>query len=85
MGAIARAKVPINRQKARLSMWRIWTRGWGIRSWWWWVRNEGFWQWIAFRLPRRIAYWAFIRVHAEGEMSWTFAEVADHWENRVRR
>lgn len=54
-------------------MWRIWTRGWGIRDWWHWFSREGFWCWIAFRLPRKLAYWAFIRVHAAGEANWTFA------------
>lgn len=66
-------------------MWRLWTRGWGPRDWWHWFTSEGFPSWIARRLPRRIAYWAFIRVHAAGEANWTFAEVADHWENRARR
>jgi hypothetical protein len=45
-------------------MWRIWTKGWGPVCWWHWFSHEGFPQWVAWALPRRIALWAFIRVHA---------------------
>lgn len=45
-------------------MWRLWTPGWGVRDWWQWVRREGLPLWIAFRLPRRVVYWAYIRVSA---------------------
>lgn len=47
-----------------LHLWRLWTRGWGPRHWWFWVRTEGFPLWVARKLPPRIVYWAFIRVHA---------------------
>lgn len=43
-------------------LWRIWTPGWGFRSWWFWVTDSGFPLWVAWKLPRRIALWAFIRV-----------------------
>ena len=45
-------------------MWRLWTRGWGVRAWWHWFTTDGFPMWCAWRLPRYIAYWAFIRVYA---------------------
>lgn len=45
-------------------MWRIWTRGWGIRAWWHWFSDQGFPMFVAWSLPRRIALWAFIRVMA---------------------
>lgn len=47
-------------------MWRIWTRGFGPRDWWHWFREQGFPMWVAWRLPHRIALWAFIRVYAKG-------------------
>jgi hypothetical protein len=46
-------------------MWRFWTRGWGPRSWWMWFRDEGFPMWVAWRLPKRVALWTFIRVYAK--------------------
>jgi hypothetical protein len=62
-------------------MWRLWTRGWGPRYWWLWFRHEGLPFWLARRLPRSVAYWAFIRVHAAGEVDWTFNEVAKNWHS----
>lgn len=60
-------------------MWRLWTRGWGPRSWWYWVR-EATPRAIAMRLPRRIALWAFIRVHAaEPNGPGNYASAYDHW------
>lgn len=50
-------------------MWRLWTRGWGVRAWWFWWRTEGFPIWVAWRLPRRVALWAFIRVYANSHQS----------------
>jgi hypothetical protein len=38
--------------------------------------------WIAMHLPARIAYFAFIRVHAASEVHWSFREVAETWEQR---
>lgn len=63
-------------------MWRLWTRGWGPRAWWYWFRTEGFPMWFAWRLPPRLAYWVFIRVYAldgqgPGE---DFKRVCDAWE-----
>lgn len=46
-------------------MWRLWTRGWGPRSWWYWM-GEATPRWIAFHLPRQVMLWAFIRVYANG-------------------
>lgn len=45
-------------------MWRIWTRGWGVRAWWFWFREEKIPMTLAWMLPRKIALWAFIRVMA---------------------
>lgn len=50
-------------------MWRIWTRGWGPRAWWFWFSTEGLPMWIAWKLPKRIALWAFIRVYAKDGQS----------------
>lgn len=44
-------------------MWRLWTRGWGPRAWWFWFKNEAFPMWCAWRVPRYIALWVFIRVY----------------------
>ncbi len=45
-------------------MWRIWTKGWGPRAWWYWFRHEAFPLWCAFHVPRWLAYWCTIRVFA---------------------
>jgi hypothetical protein len=37
---------------------------------------------IAMALPRKVAYFAFIRVHAAGEIWWSFKDVADNWERK---
>lgn len=39
-----------------------------IAGWWWWnvsrrLTREKLTQWIAWRVPRSIAYWCFIRVY----------------------
>ena len=45
-------------------MWRLWTRGWYLSGWWYWVCDS--WpMWVAWRLPKRVALWAFIRVYAK--------------------
>jgi hypothetical protein len=36
---------------------------------------------IAMRLPRRLAYFAFIRVHAASEADWPFDVVARQWKD----
>ena len=46
-------------------MWRIWTKGFGPRDWWYWFKNEGFPWWVAFHIPHRIALFTFIRVYAK--------------------
>ncbi len=43
-------------------MWRLWTRGWGPRDWWYWFKREGFPIWVAWHLPARWAFWAYVRV-----------------------
>lgn len=45
-------------------MWRLWTRGWGPRDWWYWFYTEGFPLWVARHTPPRIALWTFIMVYA---------------------
>lgn len=62
-------------------MWRIWTRGWGLKSWWLWFRIEGFPLWIAWHLPKRVALWAFIRVYAHSTDSpgSEYQRVYDAW------
>lgn len=47
-------------------MWRLWTRGWGPRDWWYWFVREGFPLWVAWHIPKRIALWTFIRVYSNG-------------------
>ena len=44
-------------------MWRLWTNGWGLRAWWYWVK-EALPRQFAWWLPRQVALWAFIRVYA---------------------
>lgn len=43
-------------------MWRFWTPGWGPRGWWQWFKADGLPWWIAWKLPRKIALLAFVRV-----------------------
>lgn len=69
-------------------MWRLWTRGWGPRDWWFWFRREGFPMWVAWALPRRIALWAFIRViSASGDSpsEITYDSAYKAWENGAGR
>jgi len=62
-------------------MWRLWTRGWGPRDWWYWVRREGFPMWVAWCIPRSIAYWVFIRVYAAaGDAGADYDRVCKAWE-----
>jgi len=46
-------------------MWRLWTRGFGPRDWWYWFRRTGFPVWVAWHLPTRWVYWCAIRVVAQ--------------------
>ena len=50
-------------------MWRLWTKGWGIHSWWYWFTHEGFPIWVAWHIPKRIALWTFVRVYSTGNES----------------
>ena len=61
-------------------MWRLWTRGWGFRSWLYWVWEATPRQ-IAFLLPKRVALWAFIRVYvaAVNSPSPEYRSAHDHW------
>lgn len=64
-------------------MWRLWTRGWGPRSWWYWWRTEGWPMFVVWKiLTPRLCYWAFIRVYALGGQGPgpEFKEVCDRWE-----
>jgi hypothetical protein len=64
-------------------MWRMWTKGWGPRAWWYWFRVEGFPIWFVWKLPRHLAYWAFIRVYsADGQGPGPeFERVCRAWES----
>lgn len=62
-------------------MWRLWTPGWYLSGWWDWVKEATPRQ-LAFWLPRKVAYWAFIRVYGlsgngPGE---DFARICRLWE-----
>ena len=63
-------------------MWRLWTRGWGPRAWWYWFSTQGFPMWLAWRLPHRVALWTFIRVYAADGQSPgpEYKRVYDFWE-----
>jgi hypothetical protein len=60
-------------------MWRLWTRGWGPRNWWYWFKTQGFPLWIANHTPKRILYWCFIKVCAFSEPHASFQSIADKW------
>ena len=65
-------------------MWRIWTKGWGLKSWWYWFKEERFPIWIAWKIPHRIALWTFIRVYAKDGNSPgpEYSRVYDAWEGK---
>jgi hypothetical protein len=68
-------------------MWRLWTRGWGVRDWWAWVRTEGFPMWVVRHLPPRMVYFAFIRVCAltgANPRDLTFDGACQAWEAKYR-
>lgn len=59
--------------------WQRWVWAWqdgALRR----VLTEDLQRTIAFLLPRKIAYWAFIRVHATCDPHSSFDVVAKHWE-----
>jgi len=60
-------------------MWRLWTRGFGVRDWWHWFRVTGFPVWVAFHLPPRWVYWCAIRVATHEPASLSLEEFAT-WE-----
>lgn len=68
-------------------MWRLWTRGWGPRDWWRWVKREGFAIWVAKRLPHQVALWAFIIVYTNGcdSPGPDYKPVYDAWEAKRKR
>ncbi len=63
-------------------MWRLWTRGWGVRSWVWWVKDATP-RKIAFWLPRKVALWAFIRVYSacEQDPGPEYTRAYKYWEH----
>lgn len=62
-------------------MWRIWTRGWGVRSWWIWFRSEGLPMAVAWSLPKNVALWTFIRVYGvKGDCGPDYEPVYKLWE-----
>lgn len=64
-------------------MWRIWTKGWGPRYWWYWFKDEGFPMWVAWRIPKRIALWTFIRVYGASGISpgEEYKKAYNNWES----
>lgn len=69
-------------------MWRLWTRGFGPRYWWHWMRHERIPMTLAWAIPRWLAYWVFIRViSATGENpdAMTFTQVANALEKGAGR
>lgn len=70
----------------RTLRWRIGYRWWRFRVflvWVKWTPRRVCW-WVAFHLPVRVAYYAFIRVHGLSEVHWTFEQVAKTWVARHR-
>ena len=67
-------------------MWRLWTRGWGPKAWWDWFKNEGFPMWIAWRIPKNIALWTFIRVYSKDGLApgEDYSRVYNAWVNDGR-
>lgn len=65
-------------------MWRLWARGFGPRYWWHWFHTEAFPMWIAWKLPRRIAMWTFIRVYAADGQSpgEEYTRVCNFWDSQ---
>lgn len=68
-------------------MWRLWTNGWGPRAWWQWWTTEALPIWIAWKIPRPIALWVFIRVYgADGQAPGPeYSRVYDAWEHGAGR
>ena len=65
-------------------MWRLWTRGWGPRGWYFWM-IEAIPRQLAWMLPRKIAWWALIRVYAQtGDAPGPeYGRVYEAWEKRT--
>lgn len=68
-------------------MWRLWTRGWGVRSWWWWMTDSAIPLWFAWHMPRYLAYWAYIRVYSASNdgLSDEANNTMDAWEKGAGR
>ena len=51
------------------------------RAWWQWFIEEAFPMWVAWRLPKQIALWAFIRVyiHDGHGPSSEYCRIHDAW------
>jgi hypothetical protein len=51
--------------------------------WYWHItrRREQMFLWFIWKIPRHIALWCFIRVHAAGEAHWSYEQAYGHWEN----
>lgn len=50
---------------SHFQFWQIYTKGWGFRSWWYKCKTEFIPMYIAWKLPKSVALWAFIRVYAK--------------------
>lgn len=61
-------------------MWRLWTKGWGVRAWWYAVK-EATPRKLAWMLPRQVALWAFIRVYSASidSPSRDYVRACDGW------
>ncbi len=61
-------------------MWRLWTKGWYFSGWWYWFKEQVPMQ-LAWWLPKKVAYWAFIRVYAKSGNGPgpEFKQICDEW------
>jgi hypothetical protein len=66
-------------------LWRIWTRGWGVRDWWAYFRRDGLPISVAWVLPRAVVYWCYVRVTvatAPDPSVLTFGDVCKVWREK---
>lgn len=59
-----------------------------VRFWWWRERKEKIFMWLAWRVPRPIAYWVFIRMASDTDQNpadRTCDEVLRQHESWVRK
>lgn len=68
-----------------MKMWRLWTNGWYLSGWWAWVKDSTP-MWLACHLPKRVAYWAFIRCYAfDGQSPGPeYKRVCKAWEAYIK-